>query len=242
MPQDGRLAEGSNDANSNGLLQKLKVMEESYRSVLTKIEVITAEVFLITMCTLNTCIHADRLVSIHVGLHIYITFWRCNECVCYNLLCGVLQRDVFADDFIKERDDRSRVAGEKDQLASELEAAQQKISEMSAKLSGAIKEIDHLSAGLRQTTDELNRAKEEIAVKVAQVKQYQKQVEAYKQQVEQVHIQLSMCMHQNIYVHTVYMYMTYTYMYNGEFVWQREVGGEYILYMNRNIHFSLIHI
>ena len=52
MPQDGRLAEGSNDSNSNGLLQKLKVaderimaMEESYRSALNKIEVITAEVF-----------------------------------------------------------------------------------------------------------------------------------------------------------------------------------------------------
>ena len=51
MPQDGRLAEGSNDANSNGLLQKLKVaeermmaMEESYRSAITKIEVIIAEV------------------------------------------------------------------------------------------------------------------------------------------------------------------------------------------------------
>ena len=94
----------------------------------------------------------------------------------------VLQRDIFADDFRKERDDRIRVAGEKGQVASELEAAQQKISEMSAKLNSAIKEIDHLSAGLRQSTDELNLAKEEIAVKVAQVKMYQKQVEAYKQQ------------------------------------------------------------
>ena len=41
-------------------------------------------------------------------------------------------------------------------------------------------------------SDELNAAKEEIAVKVAQVKQYQKQVEAYKQQMEackpQVHV------------------------------------------------------
>ena len=88
-----------------------------------------------------------------------------------NLLWDVLQRDIFAEDFRKERDDRIRVAGEKGQLASELEAAQQTISEMSAKLSSAIKEIDHLSAGLRQTTDELNRTKEEIAVKVAQVKQ-----------------------------------------------------------------------
>ena len=38
----------------------------------------------------------------------------------------------------------------------------------------------------RQVKDlngQLNEAKEEIAVKVAQVKQYQKQVEAYKQQV-----------------------------------------------------------
>ena len=33
---------------------------------------------------------------------------------------------------------------------------------------------------------ELSEAQEEIAVKVAQVKQYQKQVEAYKQQLEQV--------------------------------------------------------
>ena len=35
---------------------------------------------------------------------------------------------------------------------------------------------------------ELEAAKEEIAVKVAQVKQYQKQVEAYKQQLEQVNV------------------------------------------------------
>ena len=61
MPQDGRLAEGSNDANLNGLLQKLKVTEErmlaseeSYRSALTQIEVITAEVFPLTIYTLNT--------------------------------------------------------------------------------------------------------------------------------------------------------------------------------------------
>ena len=36
---------------------------------------------------------------------------------------------------------------------------------------------------LDKVTAELEAAKEEIAVKVAQVKQYQKQVEAYKQQV-----------------------------------------------------------
>ena len=34
---------------------------------------------------------------------------------------------------------------------------------------------------LRKVQEELEAAKEEIAVKVAQVKQYQKQVEAYKQ-------------------------------------------------------------
>ena len=100
----------------------------------------------------------------------------------------MLQRDIFAEDFKSERDDRIRVAGEKGQVASKLKEAQQTISEMSAKLSSAIKEIDHLSAGLRQATDELNRAKEEIAVEVAQVKQYQKQVEAYKQQLEKVHV------------------------------------------------------
>ena len=35
----------------------------------------------------------------------------------------------------------------------------------------------------KRLSAELEAAKEEIAVKVAQVKQYQKQVEAYKQQV-----------------------------------------------------------
>ena len=39
---------------------------------------------------------------------------------------------------------------------------------------------------LKVLNTQLNEAKEEIAVKVAQVKQYQKQVEAYKQQLEQV--------------------------------------------------------
>ena len=39
---------------------------------------------------------------------------------------------------------------------------------------------------LKVLNTQLNEAKEEIAVKVAQVKQYQKQLEAYKQQLEQV--------------------------------------------------------
>ena len=47
---------------------------------------------------------------------------------------------------------------------------------------------------LNEAAMELEAAKEEIAVKVAQVKQYQKQVEAYKQQLEQVHIHWCMYM------------------------------------------------
>ena len=51
----------------------------------------------------------------------------------------------------------------------------------------AIKDRDHelkvLSEEIARTKADLEAAKEEIAVKVAQVKQYQKQVEAYKQQV-----------------------------------------------------------
>ena len=43
--------------------------------------------------------------------------------------------------------------------------------------------ISKLQKRLYQTSFELEAAKEEIAVKVAQVKQYQKQVEAYKQKV-----------------------------------------------------------
>ena len=39
---------------------------------------------------------------------------------------------------------------------------------------------------LKDLNAQLNEAKEEIAVKVAQVKQYQKQVEAYKQQVSTI--------------------------------------------------------
>ena len=40
-----------------------------------------------------------------------------------------------------------------------------------------------LKQQLTELTSQLREANEEIAVKVAQVKQYQKQVEAYKQQV-----------------------------------------------------------
>ena len=50
---------------------------------------------------------------------------------------------------------------------------------MKSKLVVADKEV----ADLKPVTGDL---REEIAVKVAQVKQYQKQVEAYKQQLEQV--------------------------------------------------------
>ena len=39
---------------------------------------------------------------------------------------------------------------------------------------------------LKDLNTQLHEAKEEIAVKVAQVKQYQKQVEAYKQQVQYI--------------------------------------------------------
>ena len=60
------------------------------------------------------------------------------------------------------------------------------------------KELDLLKANLeamenivkkqfKSLSIQLAEAQEEIAVKVAQVKQYQKQVEAYKQQLEQVH-------------------------------------------------------
>ena len=45
---------------------------------------------------------------------------------------------------------------------------------------------------LNEAAIELEAAKEEIAVKVAQVKQYQKQVEAYKQQLEKVWVQMYM--------------------------------------------------
>ena len=46
--------------------------------------------------------------------------------------------------------------------------------------------MECLHTELMGTRKELSDAKEEIAVKVAQVKQYQKQVEAYKHQLEQV--------------------------------------------------------
>ena len=49
---------------------------------------------------------------------------------------------------------------------------------------GALEESEIIEGG--KLTAELEAAKEEIAVKVAQVKQYQKQVEAYKQQVQVV--------------------------------------------------------
>eukprot|EP00731_Ephydatia_muelleri_P005141 Em0002g1317a len=58
-------------------------------------------------------------------------------------------------------------------------------SSTEAVLQEAVRKLyTHLDA----TTIELEAAKEEIAVKVAQVKQYQKQVEAYKQQLDQLSV------------------------------------------------------
>ena len=48
---------------------------------------------------------------------------------------------------------------------------------------------------LRDLNGQLYKAKEEIAVKVAQVEQYQKQVEAYEQQVLHVYIYICACVH-----------------------------------------------
>ena len=46
---------------------------------------------------------------------------------------------------------------------------------------------------LKDLNGQLYKAKEEIAVKVAQVEQYQKQVEAYEQQVLRVYIYICAC-------------------------------------------------
>ena len=48
---------------------------------------------------------------------------------------------------------------------------------------------------LKDLNTQLHEAKEEIAVKVAQVKQYQKQVEAYKQQVQYIVLLHRLCFH-----------------------------------------------
>eukprot|EP00731_Ephydatia_muelleri_P005111 Em0002g1287a len=133
---------GLTDASSlcsRDLVEKLKTtelkvtsLEESYQSVLTKLQVITNE------------------------------------------------KDIFSDDFDKEREDRSRLAGEKVHLMEQLEDTKQKLAAVQGKM-------DYLMhTDLMGTKKELSEAQEEIAVKVAQVKQYQKQVEAYKQQLEQV--------------------------------------------------------
>ena len=62
----------------------------------------------------------------------------------------------------------------------------EQLEDTKQELAAMIGKMDCLHTELMGTRKELNDAKEEIAVKVAQVKQYQKQVEAYKQQLEQV--------------------------------------------------------
>ena len=62
----------------------------------------------------------------------------------------------------------------------QLEDTKQKLAAMQGQMD-CLMHTDLM--GIRK---ELNDAQEEIAVKVAQVKQYQKQVEDYKQQLEQV--------------------------------------------------------
>ena len=67
---------------------------------------------------------------------------------------------------------------------------------------------------LKDLNGQLCEAKEEIAVKVAQVKQYQKQVEAYKQQVlhAYLHVYFTLSHHTrtgcdcNLQVHVVFMH------------------------------------
>ena len=73
------------------------------------------------------------------------------------------------------------------------ESLQQTMADFESKIGKYKEENEDLTEQLkaaRQTIArqeaELEAAKEEIAVKVAQVKQYQKQVEAYKQQVSRV--------------------------------------------------------
>ena len=91
----------------------------------------------------------------------------------------LMQNNIFSDDFEKERKDRNRLAGEKVHLMEQLEDTKQELAAVKGKM-------ECLHTELMGTRKELSDAKEEIAVKVAQVKQYQNQVEAYKHQLEQV--------------------------------------------------------
>ena len=87
-------------------------------------------------------------------------------------------------------------------MVERVESLERKVEaqrEENAMLTTRIEDLVHELEAAKQTIDrqggELEAAKEEIAVKVAQVKQYQKQVEAYKQQV------LYMIIYMYTYVH-----------------------------------------
>ena len=88
---------------------------------------------------------------------------------------------LYMHDFQKEREDRCQAAGERESQIKDLSTARQEISEMKSKLVVADKEV----AELKPVSGDL---REEIAVKVTQVKQCQKQEETYKQQLEQTFV------------------------------------------------------
>ena len=100
---------------------------------------------------------------------------------------------TYKEDFNKERDDRSKAVEKADALEAKVRELKNSLEAMEVHKKA---ELDNN----KQLLAELEAAKEEIAVKVAQVKQYQKQVEAYKQQAlltAQVHVHctvLNMCM------------------------------------------------
>ena len=84
----------------------------------------------------------------------------------------------------------------------QLQKKDQELADIKAQLQSVKDTMEELKIWeekkLQQVTADLEAAKEEIAVKVAQVKQYQKQVEAYKQQLERVHVHIQ-CACTNIY-------------------------------------------
>ena len=101
---------------------------------------------------------------------------------------------IYKEDFDNERKDRISAIARCNEYQKQLQVKEAELvkvksreNELAAQLKMVKEKLNVMEEIMKKEkgklATELHETKEEIAVKVAQVKQYQKQVEAYKQQV-----------------------------------------------------------
>eukprot|EP00731_Ephydatia_muelleri_P004993 Em0002g1169a len=100
-----------------------------------------------------------------------------------------MQLADYKEDFAAERKDREKAVENTEKIKSEFKTLQKDLEQHKVLLEDMETangvQTQNCKQMLRELKGKLDAAREEIAVKVAQVKQYQKQVEAYKGQVAQ---------------------------------------------------------